>query len=507
MNAASPFATSVRAASAGDIAPARGSDMAPEATEMIALVVMSLLDLAFYLTGAYPLLNLAGPVMLGVAMGWGIWRLVRRTPAGVWTPLFALRAGITVWLAIGSLVPLFEGEAGAMWIDAYYSYTPQEGAKVNLLFALGTLITIASIKLCSLVKPQIRRKESASVLSERGSLLLGVLFAGLGQGYGFLIQLPVVLGVLPDIIPGAVALLFQALGAVGIFLITLWATRKGGAAYAPVVGLILMSLAFSLVMLEKSSFILAILLAGVAVLLSKVTIVRLSAVVAALALALTFITPPVTQARILHYQAYADPGGGTLEERIDYYVDYYQGFRLPSAQQDVSSFMRLHYTPYVAFVLAQYDDGLPSERISTGLYAIIPRVIWPDKPLVSDIGTELNYLITGYDTSALGATLFGDLYWNFGWTGLLLLIPTGAFLWWASLVARNIVEMRDWIMMPFVLFVFQIGISVDNNFILRWLTPAIMSIVLLGGLRMASQMVFRIARPSMASSGRISGAP
>jgi hypothetical protein len=76
-----------------------------------------------------------------------------------------------------------------------------------------------------------------------------------------------------------------------------------------------------------------------------------------------------------------------------------------------------------------------------------------------------------------------------GWTGLLLFIPTGIFLWWASYTSINIVETRNWLLMPFVLLVFRIGLSVDNAFVLMWLAPAVISIVILLLLKFGSQMM------------------
>ena len=53
------------------------------------------------------------------------------------------------------------------------------------------------------------------------------------------------------------------------------------------------------------------------------------------------------------------------------------------------------------------------------LYGLVPRIIWPDKPIVSRGGWFTNYV--GSDiASATAMTSFGELYWNFGFVGVAL---------------------------------------------------------------------------------------
>jgi hypothetical protein len=252
-----------------------------------------------------------------------------------------------------------------------------------------------------------------------------------------------------------------------------------------------MQLMVSLILLEKSTFMMASLLVGLAFLLHKASLVRILALSTALGLILAVISPAITQARLIHSSIYGDQLGGSMAERLAYHVEYLRGYRMTKSELGTgSSFLRLNYTSPSAFIITRRDVGLGSDTIANSVYALIPRAIWRDKPLVSAIGTDLNEMITGQSTSSLGVGVFADAYWNFGWAGLLIFIPVGAFLWWASWNARAIVEARDWLMMPFVLVVFRIGLSVDNFLVLAWITPAIMSIILLLLLRLGRGFAF-----------------
>jgi hypothetical protein len=243
-------------------------------------------------------------------------------------------------------------------------------------------------------------------------------------------------------------------------------------------------------MLEKSSVMMATLLVGVAFLLHRPSLPRIIGLAIALGFILAVISPLITQGRIAHTRIFGDQTGGSISERLSYAVEYAGGYRLPgNSAADSSSFLRLHYVAPSAFIVTQYDAGLPSEAVAGAFYALIPRALWRDKPIVSAIGADLNDMITGQNSSSLGVGVFADAYWNFGWAGLLIFIPIGAFLWWASTRAEEIVRNRDWLMMPFVLIVFRIGMSVDNFLVLAWFTPMAMSLLLLLFLRVPREMI------------------
>lgn len=452
-------------------------DIAPKASELVITLVTVLLGAGMLLFGAYTVAEWTLPVMLGAITLLGMTQMVKRNGAAVWTMLFSMRFAMLVFFAIGSLVPLVADDYSRDYILSLYNYSPQEATRVNLVSVTGYFFILVGVKLTSLVKPVFNPIPQFS-FSSAGALRLGLIFMAIGIGYQFLIGIPAAVSD-TFVLPGSLVVLLTAIGSIGLFLTTLWATQKGGSAFLlPLLGLFA-QLLISLALMEKETFIIGLLLAVLAILLHKFTAFR--ALVAGLLLAATLavLSPIIDNARLTHLTVYPELTGGTVNERLNYHVGYLKGDRVQSLVGETQTvFVRLHYTSTSAFVMTQYDIGRPSDLIAGSLYVLVPRAIWPDKPETSAIGRELNMLIQGNGGNALGLLVFADAYWNFGWAGLLIFFPVGAFMWWASSVSCAIVASRNWLMMPFVLVVFRTGLSVNNAFVLSWLAPSVIAILM-----------------------------
>ena len=74
------------------------------------------------------------------------------------------------------------------------------------------------------------------------------------------------------------------------------------------------------------------------------------------------------------------------------------------------------------FLINEYDAGRPGNTL-TDLFAVfVPRLFWPEKPIITRFGNELsvkyhNDPVQG--TSAMAPTYTGEAYWNMGWFGVL----------------------------------------------------------------------------------------
>jgi hypothetical protein len=98
-----------------------------------------------------------------------------------------------------------------------------------------------------------------------------------------------------------------------------------------------------------------------------------------------------------------------------------------TAGYQVQRFLNRMFDPLpLGFVMAEtrshgFLGGSSFERLA---YALVPRVLWPDKPVVSQGAWFAVYL--GFaeseqtTTSVWGITAAGELYWNFGIPGLVL---------------------------------------------------------------------------------------
>jgi hypothetical protein len=120
-----------------------------------------------------------------------------------------------------------EGGAAMDYATTLYSYSPQEAGKVNTIYMAGFLTLLCSAKLASIFLVDTKSVKAAALeLSSTATLKLGLLFMAVGYGYSWFIRIPSVVGWLDVELPGAVSLAFNALGAVGLFLLVLLSNSR-----------------------------------------------------------------------------------------------------------------------------------------------------------------------------------------------------------------------------------------------------------------------------------------
>jgi len=117
----------------------------------------------------------------------------------------------------------------------------------------------------------------------------------------------------------------------------------------------------------------------------------------------------------------------SVEQRIGIIGDWLSGqdFRYESAQSKLSStetaWTRLSYVNVQTFAMGQYDRGVPGDTLSAALIVLMPRVLWPEKPVTIRMSQDFYELVTGVKSSThLGLGLFGEGYWNYGWLGVIV---------------------------------------------------------------------------------------
>jgi hypothetical protein len=443
----------------------------------------------FYVADAFSLLNVLAPLALALIAGAANWHLVRNYPEAIWTPLFSFRLGVLAFFALGSLVPYVVGEAVIERIILLYPYTDMEAAKFNLICFVSTLLVIGFVKIGSMFRTAEQGFDAGRPIDATAQM--GAFFFAIGFGYSLAVDVPTTLGIIGVVVPASVSLPFEAANAVGVFLLAFHAFQRGGASYLLLPLLFLLNLALGLVLYNKTLVLFPILFMGLALLVHRVTALRVLAVTAVMVATLSVLQPLVAQARMLHYQVHSSLAGGTIAERIENSLSWVTQGELVTGLADSGAGMsRLSYLNVGTYLISEYDAGAAGETIKAAGWALIPRIIWPDKPFTTDTGSDLYHRLTGQDTSFLSPTITADIYWNLGWFGLLLLLPfCGLAIWFATVATYSIVRRRDWFMMPFVLITFRIGLSVDQAFVIGFFIPAAAAVVALILLRVAKRLL------------------
>jgi hypothetical protein len=96
-------------------------------------------------------------------------------------------------------------------------------------------------------------------------------------------------------------------------------------------------------------------------------------------------------------------------------MNFFERFRAIGIRFDVASIQ--------GYLINEYQRGRPGESMDQFWSVIVPRVLWPSKPIITRFGSELNaqyYNSAGQGSSSIAPTYDAELYWNFGWLGVLL---------------------------------------------------------------------------------------
>lgn len=467
--------------------------LVPHPAELIALATTTFLAILLNASGGYQVVNYCAPVIMFAIMAWGNWRLARHNSAAIWTPLFSLRISTIAFGCIGGILPYVIRDQTLDFLLSLYPFTPADASKVNIIWLLGTTAMLLGATIAYHIIPRPKRVDTADYSRNENTFAIGVAFVAIGLTNVIVLDLGRLLGFLTIVVPGSVHMLLDALNSVGIFLLSLWAFTRGGSRYWLVVLIVILNILIGLIALNKTMALFPVLFVGIGALVQRFTLMRAFLVAVALLSGMIVLQPMVANARILQSIKYGSDETGTIPERIAFYTDYLHGNRSEQTRTGSDeALVRFSYMNVSAYVVSQYDRHMPDNSFQNIGVALVPRFIWKDKPILTQSSDDLYYALTGLVGSAVSASVYPDIYWNAGWFGVALIpILFGGVLFCISQFSADIVRHRDWIMMPFVLMAFRIGMSMDGSFVVSMFLPVIVTILSYPALRVFRSLVMR----------------
>lgn len=424
--------------------------------------------------------NVTGPCFL-IAVLLLLSQRVRVVPGSIWTSLFWFPVSSAVFFGFGPLAGVL-GKAIRPALSAtsltYFPVTTQELFHANQLSTAGVTLVLAGFWLHLHFREQkwrIYQSRQKHALPAFKPEAVGLTFVFAGAALKYLLIQPAQWGASTVIVPGALSSL-ASLTDVGFAVIAYLAAQ--GSKYMRRAFIILWPFHFLLCLLTfaKLDVILAMLLPIIGFYVARPTLRVLAAALVLLTVGFATAQPWVTYGRAVVYERTGTITRAGYGERLsilnDYLFPHNAVAPAPKGYDQGDWWARLNYSEPQARAMALHDRGVRNPSFDGAWMYFIPRALWAGKPIMGAQGVNFYRLVTGNRKlkSNLGVSIYADLYWRFGWRGVLVgCLLIGWFF--GELAAQSIVAMRnrEFIMLPPVLQALHMALLGTTEFVLTGL--------------------------------------
>lgn len=451
--------------------------LAPSFDELAVLLLVTIMGgIALMLEGGWvAAMNLVIPVTLMITMARGTIRSLRHSVATVWSPLTWMRAAIFFYGGFGTLAVMLANNATRNYAEVFFVFYADDILKYSQVVIFFTLVMLATCKLLLLafggrrsVSEIFNPQPSSISLSVIGSLFLIV---GLGANVFFII--PFQYGFVEGTFPALISEVAQA-SFIGLFLSVIGFARARSPMLGVVIAIGIAQAILGLLAFSKSSVIMPVvmLLLGYFYLQPKVSRLIL---LAAVTIGTFYSATPIVdfgryqmQVRYGGIEAPAPPG-----ERIGMVVDFFDPRSVSAGDDDINyASLRFSYVNVGAFVTSLRDQGQRGGTYKNAFAIFIPRILWEDKPIITEISRQLSYEATGNWNNSVAPGLAPEAYWNDGWFGIVYMgaiVGIIVSLWSIYSLAAQIAG--AWYLFPVVLLGVRMGSRFDGFFVSDVLGP------------------------------------
>jgi len=437
----------------------------------------------------YPTVVTVFALLLMGIMLWACYRQIVRLSAMVWSALVWFRLGVGVFVGFGTAVPYLIDEASQAYIYTSYAFTDREAMKFLAMSTLSCLIVLAIARLFAVRVPPPSRKRKA--LAGRVMLMMAIAFLAMGGAARYGIVIPKSFGQTDVVVANWMSALGKSYAA-GLFLLLSWTLQYKRQLIVIPVTLVAIDAMVGVLSWDKSEIVFTLAFAYLAVLYSHFSVKRAAAGLLAL-LGVIYLAQP-----IVHYGRSQIALGeeASVGQRFSVLADYFtsDGSQPVAAGVGRNPLLRLSYTAQATFFMDRYDRAMPGGAHEHVLAALVPRVLWPNKPNIGEAGAQAYYLMRGRTGTSIGMTHFAEAYWSFGWLGaLLVFIPGGLILAFVTTRGVQLILDERWIQLPIVLLSLNIGYKVSGAWVPSVIGAFAMFVVLSIVLTLAERVLFPLA--------------
>ena len=449
---------------------------------LLFLIVVNLLgDGGSSLVGFF---RAAAPVYYAAVLLFAAQRILRINAMSIWTPIFWIPVVSAVYFGIGPLVEVFGNETTQSALDSHrLAVTSLELVRVHLLCTMSVMALMGGVWLHMMLVPSVwARAVTRTGLAVSRPVIeparLALIFVIGGAVFRYLIIKPSQWGMLDISIPGVLSAASYTLD-LGFGLMAFVAARREGSWRPLLIALLSVHVFLTVLGFAKAELVIALLFPALGAYIAHRKMRRLALNVGFIVGAFMIAQPYVSYARAEVWLETGTISQASYQRRLGILRDYVVNGG-PDAVFEVTErrqgwWTRLNFAGPQAFAMNAYDKGLRGDSLDGVWTMFIPRAIWPDKPIYQGPGGAFYSLVTGREaTSFLALSVYGDLYWQFGWLGVLIGCPLigwyFAMLSWRSLL---VIKTREFLFMPAVLIALQAAMQGLTKYVANGIVASI----------------------------------
>jgi hypothetical protein len=415
--------------------------------------------------------NIAGPIAVGIICAWSALRILYLAPALFLSCKPWVLISAAAYYGFGPLVHIYGNSETINSYPKNLAIRPEQLLQTNILNA----VFLAILTLTYVVLSR-KRFSSATTMSQivhnlaDHSAAKTLLFLCLVVGFPvrILLSVPNEFGMFEAHIPNTILRLGTMTTLALIPCCYLAGVLKGRFMLLAVV-LLSLELSWSLISFSKSAILICILFSGVGFYLANQTRNVLVSMFLVLLFAYFAVAPLVRISRQESINRTGAYDAATLSERVQIVEDLFNDENSVWTNRNEDKIQygwrRFSYAPVQSFVMKRYHNGQPLDFYKNALWAFVPRIIAPDKPNMTEMGIELNYMISGHRTSQTGVGVAGEAY-GVGGPFAVVFIAMAIGSIFAFLDSRfAFSQSGGWLFLPVQLIGMRMGYRLDGAFV------------------------------------------
>jgi len=424
-------------------------------------------------------INTIGLVAFSILLAWAGYRQMKLNVASLWTPMLWYRVALLSYFGIGSMVPIWVNADTQELMKGFYSYFGYEIVKLNAVETTFNLIFLSTIKLLfmSLRSGSLRKVFSSNSnrkyisTSNFNMIVFGSMCLIVGSAVNYFIIFPQIVGWINLTFFSTLANL-SVLSWLGYFMVIFWGLDNKRREF--IVWPIALALGESVIgfySMSKSVMLMPLVMISIAFIYHRRSLLRISIFAGGFVSLFMFLSPIITHVRDVNGQYYN--GAASVRDIPSLYLSYFTTGQESDQFADVETgWMRLSFVNAGTFAINQYDHGAPGNSYRYWSIVWIPRVIYPNKPIITDVAREMSYAANGNYNSSSSAGLAAEAYWNGGWVatvGIAIFLALVFGLW--SIYSYEVIQRKAWHLFFIVLIGMRMAIRVDGAFVSDILGP------------------------------------